>query len=82
MQLLMNDNLLFESNTRHKMVAKKRTIPVQLDAMVYKLEKLFATQFPDNYTIDFRNYVVKSFSLESLMEIISVVESKLKKGIR
>jgi hypothetical protein len=79
---LIRDELLFSKNYNAKLVNKKKNLPVHANVFAYRIERLFQTNFPDEYIIDFKGYKVKAFSLESLTEIISVVEQKLEKGIR
>ena len=82
MKLLNKDDLLFANNFNYKVANKKKALPVNTSALVYKIDKLFPTSFPNNYIIDFEEFIVKAFTLESLVEIVSIVESKLKKGIQ
>lgn len=82
MELLMKDDLLFTNNINKKVANKKKSVPINVSVLVYKIDKLYPTSFPNNYIIDFGEYTVKTFTLESLAEIVSIVESKLKKGIQ
>lgn len=82
MGVLMEEHLLFERNANVKMASKKKALSVHTKALVYRIDKLFDTSFPEGYFIDFREYRVKAFSLESLKEIVSIVEFKLSKGLR
>lgn len=82
MELLMEQHLIFVKNANVKAASKKKALAVHTDALVYKIDKLFEIQFPENYIINFGSYKVRAFSLESLKEIISVVEYKVRKGIK
>ncbi len=85
MQLLMNDHLFIERNANNK-VAQRKKVDVVHDRgiayFIYMLDDMHKVDFGDNYPIDFGRNKVRLFTLETLRQIISAVEVKLKRGVR
>jgi len=81
MELLMNDELLAKCNCQ-KRFNKKKSININTNAIVYKIENLQNIKFPENYPYDFKSFPVKWITLESLVEIMSILEFRIKKGVK
>lgn len=82
MKLMMNDNLFIEKNSNYSGAKKKKNEILYTNALVYKLDNMQVVPFGDSYPVDFGRFKVRHFSLETLSLIISIVESKIKKGLR
>lgn len=82
MEWLKQDELVLIKNNNIKFANKKRSIPVFGSLLLYKLENLMSVVLPTNYSIDFKNYKVKAFTLETLRDIISIVEKVRGKGLK
>lgn len=82
MEWLKKDELLIEKNNNQAYANKKKSITVYGNILLYKLENLSQVRIPSNYTVDFENYKVYLFTLETLREIISILEKNRRKGIK
>lgn len=82
MEWLKQDELVLIKNNNIKFANKKRSIPVFGSLLLYKLENLMSVVLPTNYSIDFKNYKVKAVTLETLRDIISIVEKVRGKGLK
>lgn len=81
MERLTNDTAFIELNTDIRAVKKKKPLN-RNGCLIYRLDRLFDVDLPDGYEAYFAPYKVKLFSLESLKQIISIAESKLRLNIR
>lgn len=82
MEWLKQDGLVFIKNNNISFANKKKCTPVFGNILLYKLENLKQVSFPNNYAIDFKDYNVDLFTLETLKEVISIVEKVKAKGIK
>ena len=80
--LLMNDNRLFIKNNRGKKFQKAKTIKLFANILLYELKNVQSVIFPDNYKYKFEKNSLKVITLESLVEVIGIVEYKIKKGVK
>lgn len=80
--LLMNDNRLFIKNNRGKKFQKAKTIKLFANILLYELKNVQSAIFPDNYKYKFEKNSLKVITLESLVEVIGIVEYKIKKGVK
>lgn len=81
MHQLTSDKAFIELNTDLKAVKKKKALS-RSGYLIYRMDRLFDVDLPDGYAANYAPYKVKLFSLESLKQIISIVESKLRLNIR
>ncbi len=82
MEWLKQDELLITKNNNQAYANKKKSITAYGNVLLYKLENLTLVTLPPNYRIDFENYKIFLFTLETLREIISILERTRRKGIK
>ena len=82
MEWLKEDKLLIENNNDKSYANKKKSEVVYGNLLLYKLEKVKQVELPPDYTVDFGCYKLLFFTLETLREIISILERIHQKGIK
>ena len=82
MEWLKQDELLVTKNNNQAYANRKKSITVYGNILLYKLDNLSQITLPPNYIVDFENYKVYLFTLETLREIISILEKTRQKGIK
>lgn len=82
MEWLKQDELIFSKNNNINYANKKKGTPVLGNVLLYKLENLLPVSLPNDYAIDFKSYKLNLFTLETLRDIISIVEKVKTKGIK
>lgn len=82
MECLKEDKLLIENNNDKSYANKKKSEVVYGNLLLYKLEKVKQVELPPDYTVDFGCYKLLFFTLETLREIISILERIHQKGIK
>ena len=82
MEWLKRDELLIIKNNNQAYANKKKSVTVYGNILLYKLENMLQISIPPNYMVDFENYKVYLFTLETLREIISILEKTRRRGIR
>lgn len=82
MEWLKQDELIFVKNYNTSYANKKKSVPAFGNILLYKLENLTQVTLPPDYKIDLKNYKLNFFTLETLRDIISIVEKVKGKGIK
>ena len=82
MEWLKQDELLIRNNNNKAYSNRKKPLTTYGDVMPYKLVNLRQEIIPQDYIVNFENYRVYLFTLETLREIISILERARLKGIR
>ena len=82
MEWLKQDELVVEKNNNQSYANKRKNITVYGNLLLYKLENVTHIPVPDDYSVDFEEYKLFLFSLETLREIISILERTRRKGIK
>lgn len=82
MEWLKQDELVINRNNNQAYANKKKSLTAYGNAFFYKLESVVAVTLPSDYSVDFEKYRVYLFTLETLKEIISILERTRRKGIR
>lgn len=82
MEWLKQDELLITKNNNPAYANKRKSLTVCGNILVYKLESVSLIAVPSNYIVDFEDYKLYLFTLETLREIISILERIRRKGIR
>ena len=82
MEWLKQDDLVIDRNNNQAFANKKKSFTAYGNALFYKLESVVAVPVPSDYSVDFEKYKLYLFSLETLKEIISILERTRRKGIR
>ena len=82
MEWLKQDELVVEKNNNQSYANKRKNITVSGNLLLYKLENVTHIPVPDDYSVDFEEYKLFLFSLETLREIISILERTRRKGIK
>ena len=82
MEWLKQDDLLIEKNNNQSYANKRKSITAYGNMLLYKIENVSEVSIPEDYSVDFENYKLSLFNLETLKEIISILERLRRKGIR
>ena len=82
MEWLKEDKLLIENNNDKSYANKKKSEVVYGNLLLYKKKKVKQVELPPDYTVDFGCYKLLFFTLETLREIISILERIHQKGIK